>query len=344
MVDGGCPVVVLEGLRKSYGTAVALARVDLSIRAGEFFTFLGPSGSGKTTTLRLIAGFERPDVGQIRLDGADVTGLPPYLRPVNTVFQDYALFPHLSLVENVAYGLRARKIPKSEAHAKAGAALAQVRLAEFGARKPTQLSGGQRQRVALARAMVNQPRVLLLDEPLGALDLKLRHQMQIELKRLQHESGITFIYVTHDQEEALAMSNRIAVFNQGRIEQVGTAFDLYERPCNAFVADFVGNSNLLGPRRDRLLRPEKVLLLSSGSAVPEGYEARPAQLREAVFLGAVTRYQLLLDDGSTLAAMESNTLPIDDRLRFVPGDTVLAAWPRAAVTGLQPDNDTGGGS
>ena len=241
-------------------------------------------------------------------------------------------------------GCARRKCRNREAHAEAEEALAQVRLAEFGARKPAQLSGGQRQRVALARAMVNQPRVLLLDEPLGALDLNLRHQMQIELKRLQHETGITFIYVTHDQEEAMAMSDRIAVFNQGRIEQVGTAFDLYERPCNAFVADFVGSSNLLGPKRDRLLRPEKVLLLPSGSAVPEGYEARPAQLQEAVFLGAVTRYQLQLDDGRTLAAMEANIQPIDDRLRFVPGDTVLATWPRAAVTGLQPDNDKGGDS
>jgi putative spermidine/putrescine transport system ATP-binding protein len=338
---GRLPIVSLEGVAKAYGSAVAVARLDLTIYAGEFFTLLGPSGSGKTTTLRLIAGFERPDHGRIMLDGEDVAALPPFARAVNTVFQDYALFPHLSLIENVAYGLRARKVPKREAHEQAQAALEQVRLGDFGARKPAQLSGGQRQRVALARAMVNQPRVLLLDEPLGALDLKLRHQMQTELKRLQHESGITFIYVTHDQDEALAMSDRIAVFNQGRIEQVGTAFDLYERPNSAFVADFVGTSNLIGPARKTLLRPEKVSLLPPLAAVPEGYESQAGQLREATYLGAVTRYQVLLADGGMLAVMEANTAPLGNRLRLVPGDTVLAVWPRAAATALQPDNKKG---
>ncbi len=335
------PIVSLEGVSKAYGAAVALASLDLNIYPGEFFTFLGPSGSGKTTTLRLIAGFERPDTGRIMLDGVDVAGLPPFERAVNTVFQDYALFPHLSLIENVAYGLRARKVPKREAHEQAQAALAQVRLGDFGARKPAQLSGGQRQRVALARAMVNQPRVLLLDEPLGALDLKLRHQMQIELKRLQHETGITFIYVTHDQDEALAMSDRIAVFNHGRIEQIGTAFDLYERPNSPFVADFVGSSNLIGAAHNTLLRPEKILLLPPQAAVPEGYEAQVAQLREATYLGAVTRYQVILADGTMLAVMEANTTPLGNRLRLVPGDTVLAAWPRAAATTLQPNNNKG---
>lgn len=335
------PIVVLEGVSKAYGAAVALARLDLTIYAGEFFTFLGPSGSGKTTTLRLIAGFERPDTGRILLDGADVAALPPFARAVNTVFQDYALFPHLSLIENVAYGLRARKMPKRQAHAQAQAALEQVRLADFGARKPAQLSGGQRQRVALARAMVNQPRVLLLDEPLGALDLKLRHQMQAELKRLQHESGITFIYVTHDQDEALAMSDRIAVFSQGRIEQVGTAFDLYERPNSAFVADFVGSSNLIGAQRNVLLRPEKILLLAPDAQPPAGYDAQPAQLREATYLGAVTRYQVVLADGSALAVMEANTIPVGERLRLVPGETVLAAWPRVAAAKLQSINNPG---
>ncbi len=324
----------MQGVGKAFGGAVALASLDLDIRAGEFFTLLGPSGSGKTTTLRLIAGFERPDRGRILLDGVDVANLPPYARAVNTVFQDYALFPHLSLLENVAYGLRARNVPKAAAHAKAQQALAQVRLGELGTRKPAQLSGGQRQRVALARAMVNTPRVLLLDEPLGALDLKLRHQMQEELKRLQHASGITFIYVTHDQDEALAMSDRIAVFSHGRIEQVGTPFDLYERPANRFVADFVGSSNLLGGG-DILLRPEKIVLLEPGSAAPAGYAAHAGIVREASYLGAVTRYAVVLEDGTLLAVMEANLAPIGDRLRFAPGDQVLAVWPRDAAAVLQ---------
>jgi putative spermidine/putrescine transport system ATP-binding protein len=330
-------IVALQGVSKAFGGAVALARLDLEIFTGEFFTLLGPSGSGKTTTLRLIAGFERPDSGRILLDGADVANLPPFARAVNTVFQDYALFPHLTLLENVAYGLRARKMPKAQAHEKAQAALAQVRLGEFGARKPAQLSGGQRQRVALARAMVNEPRVLLLDEPLGALDLKLRHQMQIELKRLQHASGITFIYVTHDQDEALAMSDRIAVFSQGRIEQIGTPFDLYERPANRFVADFVGSSNLLGGG-ELVLRPEKIALLPPNAAPPEGFTAQAGILREATYLGAVTRYIVTLDDGSELAVMEANTVPIGSRLRLCAGDKILAAWPRDAAAALHNPN------
>jgi putative spermidine/putrescine transport system ATP-binding protein len=329
----------LRGVSKSYGPAVALAHLDLDVRAGEFFTFLGPSGSGKTTTLRLIAGFERPDTGKILLDGADVAALPPFARAVNTVFQDYALFPHLTLVENVAYGLRAHKVPKADAHRQAEAALDQVRLAGFGARKPAQLSGGQRQRVALARAIVNRPRVLLLDEPLGALDLKLRHQMQTELKRLQHETGITFIYVTHDQDEALAMSDRIAVFNHGRIEQIGTPFDLYERPSSAFVADFVGTSNLTGPAQNLLLRPEKILLLQPGAAAPDGYETQSAQVSEATYLGAVTRYQIRLADGASLAVMEANTMPLGTRMRLAPGDAVLAAWPAAAILPINNQGD-----
>ncbi len=337
MPDRGPPIVQLEGVAKSYGGAVALARLDLTVRTGEFFTLLGPSGSGKTTTLRLIAGFERPDAGRIRLDGEDVASLPPFARAVNTVFQDYALFPHLTLTENVAYGLRARKMPKAQARREAEAALAAVRLAGFGGRKPAQLSGGQRQRVALARAMVNKPRVLLLDEPLGALDLKLRQQMQAELKRLQHETGITFIYVTHDQEEALSMSDRIAVFSQGRIEQIGTAFDLYERPASAFVADFVGSSNLLAG--GGLLRPEKITLLPPGAAAPEGYEAKPATIREAIYLGAVTRYLLTLAEGGSLQAMESNTRPVGERLRLAASDAVLAVWPREAVRKISTPED-----
>ncbi|MDE1884146.1 MAG: ABC transporter ATP-binding protein [Rhodospirillales bacterium] len=321
------PIVQLEGVAKTYGGAVALSRVDLTVHAGEFFTLLGPSGSGKTTTLRLIAGFERPDSGRILLDGQDVAALPPFERAVNTVFQDYALFPHLTLVENVAYGLRAKKMPKAEAHAQAEKALAAVQLATFAGRKPAQLSGGQRQRVALARAMVNRPRVLLLDEPLGALDLKLRHQMQQELKRLQNETGITFIYVTHDQDEALSMSDRIAVFAQGQIEQVGTAFDLYERPASAFVADFVGSSNILG---NTLLRPEKLHLVPHAHAVPEGFEKRHGSVREIVYLGAITRAIVALEDGGTMQVMEANIVPVHGGLRFAPGDSVTVAWPRAA--------------
>ena len=226
-------------------TVIAVDGVDLEIRDGEFFSMLGPSGSGKTTTLRMIAGFELPTSGRVLLHGEDVTKRPPFERDVNTVFQDYALFPHMSIGDNVAYGLTVRKVPKAERERRVGEALGMVRLTGYERRRPAQLSGGQRQRVALARALVNRPRVLLLDEPLGALDLKLREEMQLELKAIQQEVGITFVYVTHDQEEALTMSDRLAVFNLGRIEQLGTPADLYERPATAFVAGFVGTSNLL---------------------------------------------------------------------------------------------------
>ena len=240
--------VVLSRLRKEFpGTppVVAVDDIDLEIRDGEFFSMLGPSGSGKTTVLRMIAGFETPTSGRVELGGRDVTTTQPYDRDVNTVFQDYALFPHMSVLENVEYGLRVKKIGRQERRARAMESLDQVRLPDFGARRPGQLSGGQRQRVALARALVNRPRVLLLDEPLGALDLKLREQMQVELKAIQRDVGITFLFVTHDQEEALTLSDRIAVFNAGRIEQVGTAREIYEQPASEFVAGFVGTSNLL---------------------------------------------------------------------------------------------------
>ncbi|WP_298225630.1 ABC transporter ATP-binding protein [Acidocella sp.] len=332
------PIVQLEGVAKSYGGTVALARVELTVRAGEFFTLLGPSGSGKTTTLRLIAGFERPDAGRIFLDGQDVAALPPFERAVNTVFQDYALFPHLTLMENVAYGLRAKKMPRVKAHEAARRALAAVQLEDFAVRKPTQLSGGQRQRVALARAMVNRPRVLLLDEPLGALDLKLRHQMQQELKHLQFETGITFIYVTHDQDEALSMSDRIAVFNHGKIEQVGTPIELYERPASAFVANFLGSSNILG---DTLLRPEKLHLVPRAHAVPEGFEKRHGMVREAIYFGAVTRTVVALEDGGTLQVMEANIVPVQGALRFVVGDAVTVAWPRAAAVTIGNSDNKG---
>ena len=253
------PDIRLTGISKRYGDVVAIDHIELEIAAGEFFTMLGPSGSGKTTTLRMIAGFDVPDTGRVEIAGQDVTDLPAYDREVNTVFQDYALFPHMSVADNVAYGLRVAKVPKDERGRRADEALAMVRLSGYGDRKPAELSGGQRQRVALARAIVNRPRVLLLDEPLGALDLKLREQMQVELKSIQSEVGITFVYVTHDQEEALTMSDRVAVFNEGRIEQVGPPADIYEHPRNPFVAGFVGTSNLLERDGRRFtVRPEKV--------------------------------------------------------------------------------------
>jgi putative spermidine/putrescine transport system ATP-binding protein len=256
------PDIGLRALVKRYGDLAAVDGIDLDVERGEFFTLLGPSGSCKTTTLRLIAGFERPDEGTVELAGTEVSGMPPFARDVNTVFQDYALFPHLSVADNIAYGLRIKKVPRAERERRAAEALEMVRLPGLGGRKPSQLSGGQRQRVALARAIVNRPQVLLLDEPLGALDLKLRQEMQVELKRIQQEVGITFVYVTHDQEEALTMSDRLAVFNQGRIVQVGAPAEVYERPLSEFVAGFVGVSNVLerGGRRFTI-RPEKVRLL-----------------------------------------------------------------------------------
>ncbi|MGW2099176.1 ABC transporter ATP-binding protein, partial [Streptomyces olivaceoviridis] len=268
----------LQGLRKSFGGTTAVDGVDLEIRDGEFFSMLGPSGSGKTTVLRLVAGFETPDEGRIELAGQEVTGLAPFERDVHTVFQDYALFPHMTVEQNVAYGLRIRRIPKAERLVRARKALAEVRLEGYGQRRPAQLSGGQRQRVALARALVGRPRVLLLDEPLGALDLKLREQMQVELKAIQREVGITFVFVTHDQEEALTTSDRIAVFDQGRIAQVGTPAEIYERPATPFVASFVGTSNLLeGEAAHRItgsagtynIRPEKIRVLKESAEADE---------------------------------------------------------------------------
>ena len=338
MVAAAAPVVALRGVRKAYGAAVAVESVDLEIAAGEFFTFLGPSGSGKTTTLRLIAGFETPDAGRIELDGRDVAKLPPYARDVNTVFQDYALFPHMSLAENVAYGLRARKVPAAQAAARAGEALRMVRLEALAARRPAQLSGGQRQRVALARAIVNRPRVLLLDEPLGALDLKLRHQMQTELKMLQTETGITFLYVTHDQEEALTMSDRVAVFNHGRIVQVGTPFALYENPANAFVADFVGISNVVEHEGQKfILRPEKISLLPAGAAVPAGMVGGAAIVVGASYLGMFTRYAVRLREGPMLTVVEQNAGVLAHGTRLAVGDAVLAAWREDAVKNLEQE-------
>src|SRR5262244_2584826 len=258
----GVPAVRLTGVRRMYGQLAAVAGVDLEIAEGEFFTMLGPSGSGKTTLLRLIAGFARPDAGTVELAGVDVTREPPYARNVNTVFQDYALFPHMNVLENVEYGLRVAQVPKAERRRRAEAALDMVRLAGLGGRKPVQLSGGQRQRVALARAIVNEPEVLLLDEPLGALDLKLRQEMQIELKRIQREVGITFVYVTHDQEEALTMSDRLAVMNDGAIEHLSTPREIYEHPKTRFVAGFIGTSNLLAGTVARLEAGQAVIEVS----------------------------------------------------------------------------------
>jgi putative spermidine/putrescine transport system ATP-binding protein len=330
------PVVQLQGVRKTYGAAAAVERLDLEIAQGAFFTLLGPSGSGKTTTLRLIAGFEYPDEGRILLGGMDVSGQPPNLRDVNTVFQDYALFPHMSLLDNVSYGLLARKVQPQEARRRAEAALAQVQLAPFAQRKPGQLSGGQRQRVALARAIVNRPSVLLLDEPLGALDLKLRHQMQIELKTLQMETGITFIYVTHDQEEALTMSDQVAVFNQGKIEQQGTPFEIYERPKTAFVADFVGSSTLLR-REGRLLmlRPEKVRLHPPDFAPAWGEAAEAGIVRKTQYLGMSTRVMVTLADGTELLASYAHTHATQTIVDIVPGTPIMAAWRKEDAYALQ---------
>ena len=297
--------VRLAGIRKTYGDVVAVDRVDLEIPAGEFFTLLGPSGSGKTTTLRLIAGFERPDQGRIELGGADVTNRAPYERDVNTVFQDYALFPHMTVAENVAYGLRVKHVPRAERKRRVDEILKVVRLPGLGDRKPVQLSGGQRQRIALARSLVNTPRVLLLDEPLGALDLKLRQEMQIELKRIQREVseiGITFVYVTHDQEEALTMSDRLAVFNEGRIEQIGAPADVYERPATEFVAGFVGVSNVLERNgRKFTVRPEKIRM-----HFDEAGDGEQGRIRDVVYVGMFTRYVVELDSGGELTVVKQN--------------------------------------
>jgi putative spermidine/putrescine transport system ATP-binding protein len=296
----------LANLTKHYGEVVAVAGIDLEIERGEFFTMLGPSGSGKTTTLRMIAGFEDPSAGTIELAGEDVRGVPPYDRAVNTVFQDYALFPHMSVGENVAYGLRVGGVAKAERARRRDEALEMVRLPGYGDRRPAELSGGQRQRVALARAIVNRPEVLLLDEPLGALDLKLREQMQVELKSIQGEVGITFVYVTHDQDEALTMSDRIAVFNQGRIEQVSPPVELYEQPATEFVAGFVGVSNLLERDGTRFtIRPEKIQLVDP-AATPNGLRTERGRIAGIAYAGMVTRYTVALEAGGELQVIRQN--------------------------------------
>jgi putative spermidine/putrescine transport system ATP-binding protein len=328
------PIIRLAAVRKTYRDVVAVDHVDLDIARGEFFTMLGPSGSGKTTTLRLIAGFEKPDRGCIALEGQDVTALPPFARNVNTVFQDYALFPHMSVAANIAYGLECRAVPKAEIAPRVQEALRMVRLEAFGARRPAQLSGGQRQRVGLARAIVNRPAVLLLDEPLGALDLKLRQEMQSELKRIQAEVGITFLYVTHDQEEALTMSDRIAIFNHGRIVQIGTPNQIYERPVDEFVAGFVGTSNILARGGKRLLlRPEKIHIGASQAAFGDtAMHVEEGQLLETVYVGMFTRYRVALGDGAAVTVVRQNLDRAATPLQAQPGTSVVVAW--------QPDHLT----
>ncbi|GAA4117857.1 ABC transporter ATP-binding protein [Nocardioides fonticola] len=338
--------ISLRGVSKHYGDVRAVDELDLDIADGEFFSMLGPSGSGKTTVLRLIAGFEDPTAGVIRLGEDDVTRLPPYARDVNTVFQDYAIFPHLSVLENVEYGLRVKKVAKAERRARAAEALEQVRLGGYGDRRPHQLSGGQRQRVALARALVNRPTVLLLDEPLGALDLKLRREMQVELKQIQREVGITFVFVTHDQEEALTMSDRIAVFNEGRIEQLATPVELYERPATAFVAGFVGTSNVLRDDVARtvvgedgvfMIRPEKVRLQAAAPAADGSLCVAEGTVSEVVYLGASTSTVVALDAGGSLTATHPNAdTSLDDALER-RGSRVVLTWRREHLVAL----DTG---
>jgi putative spermidine/putrescine transport system ATP-binding protein len=304
----------------------AVAGIDLEIRRGEFFTMLGPSGSGKTTTLRMIAGFEDPSSGTIELAGEDVSGVPPYDRAVNTVFQDYALFPHMSVGDNVAYGLKVAKVDKAGRAKRRDEALEMVRLPGYGDRKPSELSGGQRQRVALARAIVNRPKVLLLDEPLGALDLKLREQMQVELKTIQSEVGITFVYVTHDQDEALTMSDRIAVFNEGRIEQVSPPVELYEHPLNEFVAGFVGVSNVIERNGERLtIRPEKIELLDPSEASGNLHSER-GRVVEVAYAGMVTRYTVALEQGGELQLVRQNLDSASAGAAPEQGKEVLVGW------------------
>ncbi len=327
--------VRFAGVSRHFGEVRAVDGVSFEIQDGEFFSMLGPSGSGKTTCLRLIAGFEQPDAGNIVIHGVNVEGVPPYQRDVNTVFQDYALFPHMTVMENVEYGLMIRRVAAAERRRRSQEMLGLVKLETLGARKPNQLSGGQRQRVALARALINRPSVLLLDEPLGALDLKLREQMQEELKALQRQVGITFIYVTHDQGEALAMSDRLAVFNHGRIEQIGAPAEIYEHPATVFVAGFVGVSNicngelarrLTGSAQAFAIRPEKIAMIGASEQGPDGWLSVTGRIRSVTYHGATTRYAVALDSGGELAVMRQNAG--DGGYAVHTDEAVRLAWPR----------------
>lgn len=318
----GAPAVRLRAVSKCFDDVVAVDQIDLEVAAGEFFAMLGPSGSGKTTTLRLIAGFEMATSGTVELAGRDVSDDPPFDRDVNTVFQDYALFPHMDVATNVAYGLKVKKVPKPERTQRVAEALASVRLEGYATRKPSQLSGGQRQRVALARALVNRPSVLLLDEPLGALDRKLREEMQVELKQIQQQVGITFIFVTHDQGEALSMSDRLAVFHDGHIEQVGTPREIYETPANEFVAGFVGTANLLRDDGQLLtIRPERIRFARATA----GELGASGVIEDVQYLGAMTRYRVSTADAAALVVEIANT---DAMPRLAAGDPVELAWRR----------------
>jgi putative spermidine/putrescine transport system ATP-binding protein len=352
-VAGLPPAVTLEAVTKRFGEVVAVRSIDLEVRDGEFFSMLGPSGSGKTTTLRMIAGFVRPTAGRVRLHGEDVTDRPPYERDVNTVFQDYALFPHMSVGENVAYGLMIRRVARAERADRVDEALRMVRLEGYEGRRPSQLSGGQRQRVALARALVNRPRVLLLDEPLGALDLKLREEMQIELKAIQHQVGITFIYVTHDQAEALTMSDRIAVFSHGRIEQVAPPADVYERPATRFVAGFVGTSNLLtGEVARRIVgrdgtftvRPEKIRLAEPDTEPAVDESSAPGRIRDVVYVGSETRFVVALDAGAELVVTQQNLASTSAEALAQAGRPVRLVWKREHNFPIDDREAAGGGA
>ena len=330
--------VSFRNVSRRFGSVRAVDGVTLDIKEGEFFAMLGPSGSGKTTCLRLIAGFEQPNEGHIEIFGETAEGVPPYKRNVNTVFQDYALFPHMTVGENVAYGLRIKGVAKAEREAKARDALAMVKLAKYEDRRPSQLSGGQRQRVALARALVNGPKVLLLDEPLGALDLKLREQMQEELKALQKKLGITFVFVTHDQGEALSMADRVAIFNDGKIIQVGVPTDVYERPQSRFVADFVGSSNVLSPAfaSDHggaaiwtSLRPEKVGVFAPGTAAPAQSAHADGEIKMISYQGSVTRFSVETENARITAEVPAV------RASFEVGNKVRLIWPRAAMITME---------